>query len=71
MSWDKRYVEFGLVKIYSSNRVQVFRDRDNYHFLTVGNETITDARWTGDTLTIYLKNGKVRRYRDQDNYTTI
>ncbi len=71
MAWDKRYSDFGVVKIYSSNRLQVYRDRDSYDFLTVGNETITDALWTGDTLTVYLKTGKVRKYRDSGNYITI
>lgn len=71
MSWDTKYSNFGVVKIYSSNRLQIFKDSNNYEFLTVGNETITDARWTGDILTVYLKTGKVRRYRDSNNYTTI
>jgi len=71
MPWDKRYVDFGIVKIYSSNRLQVFRDKDNYDFLTIGNETVTDARWSGDYLNVYLKSGKVRRYKDKDNYITI
>lgn len=71
MAWDKRYVDFGIVKIHSSNRLQIYRDRDNYEFLTVGNENITDARWTGDNLSVWLSSGKVRRYRDSNNYTTI
>jgi hypothetical protein len=71
MSWDKRYIDFGLVKVDGQSRVKVYQNRDNYIYITVGNETITDVRWTGDVLTVYLKTGKVRRYRDRDNYIII
>lgn len=71
MSWDKRYVDFGIVKIEGQNRLKIYRDRDNYTYLTVGNETITDVRWTGDQLSVWLSSGKVRRYKDSGNYITI
>ena len=71
MSWDKRFVDFGIVKVDGSNKVKVYRDSVNYITLSVGSDTITDVRWTGDNLSIWLKNGKVKRYKDTVNYTTI
>jgi len=71
MSWDNSYVNFGLVTIEGQNRLKIYRNRDNYIYLTVGNESVKDVRWTGNTLTVYLNNGKVRRYSDQNNYITI
>ncbi len=71
MAWDKKFVDFGVVKIDGKNKVKVYKDNLNYTTISVGSDTITDARWTGDNLSIWLSNGKVKRYKDNLNYTTI
>jgi hypothetical protein len=69
MPWDLKYSNFGIAKIDGKN-VKVFSSADNYLTLGLGEE-VTNALWSGIELNITLKSGKVRRYIDRNNYTTI
>lgn len=71
MFWDKKFVDFGVVKIDSIfNVVKVYRKENICVRIRIG-EPITNAVWVGDELNVTLSNGKVRRYRDQNNYVTV
>jgi hypothetical protein len=69
MPWDLKYSNFGIAKIDGKN-VKVFSGADNYFTLGL-DEEVTNALWSGIELNITLKSGKVRRYIDRNNYTTI
>jgi hypothetical protein len=71
MSWDKKFVDFGVVKIDSIfNIVKVYRKENICIRISVG-EPITKAIWIGSELNITLSNGKVRRYSDQNNHVSV
>jgi hypothetical protein len=69
MSWDPKFVNFGVVKI-EGEKVKVYKDNTNYTTISIGKQ-VTSASWAGGELNISLSDGKVRRYKDQSNYTTI
>ena len=71
MAWKSEYVNFGVLKVDGAHRVRVYHNRDNYATINTGLDTVTDARWGGDSVLVYLSNGKVRRYKDPDNYSII
>jgi hypothetical protein len=52
------------------NRVRVFKDQYNHITIDVGTP-VQMALWNGDILNVYLGNGKVRRYKDRVNYSTM
>jgi hypothetical protein len=71
MGWDKKFVDFGVVKIDKIfNVVKVYR-KENVCVRIRINEPVTNATWVGDELNITLSNGKVSRYRDQNNHVTV
>lgn len=69
MAWDITYSSFGIVKV-DGKRVLVYKDRNNYTALNVG-EPVVSAVWAGGDLNVSLANGKVRRYSNSFTYTTI
>jgi hypothetical protein len=69
MPWDSKYSHFDIVKIDEKN-VKVFSDPNNYITIGLGEE-VANALWAGDELNVTLISGKVRRYKDKYNYTTI
>lgn len=70
MSW-KKAMDFGVVK-FEKNRVKLYYDNLNFESIQLPNDyMITDARWAGSAVVIYLSNSKVRRYTSKDNYSTI
>jgi hypothetical protein len=69
MGWDKKFVDFGVVKIDSIfNVVKVYRKENVFVRIRI-DEPITSATWIGDELNVTLSDGKVRLYRDQNNHT--
>lgn len=66
MAWDKKYIDFGVVKT-DKKTIKVYKDQFTAIPLTM-DSNVKNALWTGDELTVYLENGKVRRYKDQFSY---
>lgn len=66
MSWQKSS-DFGIAKV-EGKKVKLYYSKDNYNTITL-NEEVTDARWSGDAVLIYLKGGDIRRYTSIDRYS--
>lgn len=60
---------FGVVKIDKTN-VKVYESQTRYSTISVCKE-VTDARWVGDSVVVYLKDGGVRRYTSQSQYINV
>ncbi len=67
--WDPKFIKCGVVRV-EYNRVKVYKDQYNYMTIDAGTP-VQMALWNGDVLNVYLGNGKVRRYRDRVNYSTM
>jgi hypothetical protein len=62
MAFNKLQLECRLVQVENSKRiVKVFENTFRYAVINVGIE-IKEAYWTGDKITVFLTDGKVRRY---------
>ena len=71
MSWDKKFIDFGVVKIDSIfNVVQVYRKENVCVRIPIG-QPIMNAIWIDDELNIILSDGKVRRYSNQSSHVTV
>lgn len=69
MAWDKKYIDYGVVKIDKKN-MKVYKDQ--FTAIPISTDSIIrNALWTGSELTVYLENGKVRKYIDQFTYRVI
>jgi hypothetical protein len=69
MTWESKYVNFGVVKT-EGDKVLVYKDQYNCIKISIG-KPVNYAMWAGGELSVYLTDGKVRRYRDQYNYMVI
>lgn len=69
MSWDSKFVNFGVVTISGKN-VKVFSDKYSSITISVGKE-ISNVSWAGGELNVTLSDGTVRRYKDKYSYQTI
>lgn len=67
--WDPKFIQCGVVRV-EYNRVRVFKDQYNSITIDVGTP-VQMALWSGDVLNVYLGNGRVRRYKDRVNYSTM
>ena len=67
--WDSKFIQCGVVRV-EYTRVKVFKDQYNSITIDVGTP-VQMALWNGDVLNVYLGNGKIRRYKDRVNYSTI
>jgi len=67
--WDPKFMQCGVVRV-EYNRIRVFKDQYNSITIDVGTP-VQMALWNGDILNVYLGNGKVRRYKDRVNYSTM
>lgn len=65
--FNSKQKDYGVIKI-EGNTVKVFETQSQYANINVGQEVI-DARWAGSAIVVYLKDGKVRRYTTQSQYT--
>lgn len=70
MAWDKQYVDFAVVRLDGSRKVRVYKTLSQYVTINVSDD-VTDARWGGDNVVVYLKKGKILRYSSQSQYTYI
>lgn len=61
--------DFGVLKI-DRNTVKVFESNSVYSNLSIGKE-VDDARWTGDTITVWLTNGEIRKYTSLSQYNLV
>ncbi len=69
MSWDDRFEKFGTIKI-QMHTVKVYRDFYNYVMFNIG-EPVQSAVWAGGAISVTLTNGKVIRYKDQNDLVGI
>jgi hypothetical protein len=67
--WDPKFMQCGVVRV-EYNLIRVFKDQYNSITIDVGTP-VQMALWNGDILNVYLGNGKVRRYKDRVNYSTM
>jgi hypothetical protein len=67
--WDPKFIQCGVVRV-EYTRIRVFKDQYNSITIDVGTP-VQMALWSGDVLNVYLGNGKVRRYKDRVNYSTM
>ena len=67
--WDPKIIQCGVVRV-EYTRIRVFKDQYNSITIDVGTP-VQMALWNGDVLNGYLGNGKVRRYKDRVNYSTM
>ena len=67
--WDPKIIHCGVVRI-EYNRIKVYKDQYNFITIDVG-VPVQMALWNGGFLNVYLGNGKVRRYKDRVNYSTM
>ncbi len=65
--FNSKQKDYGVIKI-EGNTVKVFETQSIYANINVGQEVL-DARWAGNAIVVYLKDGKVRRYTTQSQYT--
>jgi hypothetical protein len=65
--FNSKQKDYGVIKI-EGNTVKVFETQSQYANINVGQEVV-DARWAGSAIVVYLKDGKVRRYTTQSQYT--
>lgn len=69
MAWDVKYVKYALVKV-ECKKVKVYKDRYNFLTINIG-ENVNNAMWSGDEISVFLTNGKIRRYKDLYNFRNI
>jgi len=69
MGFDSKYVSYGLLKI-EGEKVKLYANANTYLSISVG-KSVTNANWSGDELNVSMSDGKVRRYKNQNTYTTI
>jgi hypothetical protein len=67
--WDSKFIHCGVVRVEYS-RVKVFKDQYNSITIDVGTP-VQMALWNGNILNVYLGNGRIRRYKDRVNYSTM
>lgn len=67
--WDPRIINCGVVRV-EHTRIKVYKDQYNYLTIDVG-KPVQMALWNGDILNVYLMDGRVRRYKDKVNYSTM
>lgn len=69
MAFSSAQQNFGILKVDGRN-VRIYTTNSSYTLITVGKD-IQDARWNGNEILVYLRDGKVRRYTSSSSYTTI
>jgi hypothetical protein len=68
MSFDSEIRNYGELQIEGQN-VKLYSDSSSFISLNI-NEEIIDAKWVGNHLHVWLQNGNVSRYSDENNYST-
>ena len=60
MSWTQKHIDFGVIKLNGKRNVRVYKTSIEYTNLTI-DQDVREARWGGDSVVVYLENGKVRK----------
>ncbi len=68
MAWDIKYSQFNVIKGIGTKVLTLHRSLDDKTQLTLP-ETVTNAVWMGNVLTVSLSSGKIRRYTSRDSYS--
>lgn len=68
MSWSK-CMDYGVIKV-DGKKVYLFETQSQKETILVG-EDVSDARWSGNAVVVYLSNGKVRRYTSVSQYNNV
>lgn len=66
--FDHEIIENGVIFIGGQN-IKLFKDNDIFINVLV-NEEISNALWAGKSLHVWLQNGQIRRYADENMYVT-
>lgn len=69
MSWSKKEIEYGIIKIEGKS-IKVYTSQTSNYTVYIG-EDIRDVRWNGDVILVTLESGRVRRYTSQTSFNTI
>ena len=70
MAWDKRFRDYGVLKI-EKNNVRVHSGAQQFDSIYIGEGGIQNAIWSGDSIVVYLENGKVRRYTASQTFQNV
>lgn len=70
MPFEQKYVNYGVIKI-DNERLRIYKDKSDYMTLPIPGQKIMNAIWSGGAIVVTLADGKIRRYRDPSNYSTI
>lgn len=70
MAWEKRFREYGVLKI-DKNNVRVHSGPQQYDSIYINEGGITNALWAGDSIVVYLANNKIRRYTASQTYQNV
>lgn len=72
MSFDPRCRQFGVIKISDDKRtVRLYFDNNNWRSIWVSGGEVASAMWAGDCVVVTLVNGRVLRYTDLNNFSSI
>jgi hypothetical protein len=66
--WTK-LKDYGVVMV-DKGHVKVFESLTQYDNLNIS-DSVKDARWSGNTIIIYLKDGSIRKYTSLTQYNSI
>lgn len=69
MAFDKKYQNYGVVKVENGN-VRLYESQQNYLTLNTSGGTAVSANWSGENVIVTMADGKVRKYTLQQTYTT-
>ena len=64
-----KYLNFGVLEV-CKNTVKVFESNIRHATITLNRE-VMDARWAGENIVVYLKDGSVRKYTSLSQYQNI
>lgn len=69
MSFNPLFEHYGVIRIEGPT-IKIYKDVYVHQVINVG-RPISHALWNSGTLTVYLSNGEIRRYRDHYSYETV
>lgn len=70
MAFDKKYQNFGVVKV-ENNTVRLYESQQNYLTLNTSGGTPLSASWSGENVIVTMADGKVRKYSLQQTFIVI
>ncbi len=70
MAFDKKYQNFGVIKIENGS-VHLYESQQNFLKLNTSGGTPISAQWAGENVIVNMADGKARRYTLQQSFTVI